>query len=119
MKGVLSWDGDVVLLRNERGEWELPGGRIEQDDASPQATLVREFDEELGLSIEVGALLDVWRYDPRPGRRVLVVGYRCTAPRPVELIHSHEHDAVGLFGPDDRARLDLPAGYRRCIAQAG
>jgi 8-oxo-dGTP pyrophosphatase MutT (NUDIX family) len=28
-KGVVVRDGEVVLLRNERDEWELPGGRLE------------------------------------------------------------------------------------------
>jgi 8-oxo-dGTP diphosphatase len=27
IKGVLIEDSKVVLLENERGEWELPGGR--------------------------------------------------------------------------------------------
>lgn len=29
IKGVLVRDGRVVLMHNERDEWELPGGRIE------------------------------------------------------------------------------------------
>jgi hypothetical protein len=29
IKGVVFIDGRVVLLQNERDEWELPGGRLE------------------------------------------------------------------------------------------
>lgn len=29
IKGVVVRDGRVLLLKNERDEWELPGGRIE------------------------------------------------------------------------------------------
>ena len=48
IKGVLL-DGDrVALLENERGEWELTGGRL-QADKLPAVCLVREFDEELGI----------------------------------------------------------------------
>ena len=36
VKGVLGWDGRVVVLRNRRGEWELPGGRLDATDASPE-----------------------------------------------------------------------------------
>jgi ADP-ribose pyrophosphatase YjhB (NUDIX family) len=44
VKGVLM-DGDtVVLLENERKEWELPGGRLESGEESPRC-LVREFQE--------------------------------------------------------------------------
>src|SRR5271154_3930176 len=49
IKGVLIEDGSVVLLENERGEWELPGGRPEPgEDAA--TCLVREFAEELGAA---------------------------------------------------------------------
>src|SRR4029077_14964252 len=62
IKGVLIEDGRIVLLENERGEWELPGGRVEPgEDAA--ACLVREFAEELGAAIVVGAIVDCWNYE--------------------------------------------------------
>jgi 8-oxo-dGTP pyrophosphatase MutT (NUDIX family) len=52
IKGVLVEAGRVVLLENERDEWELPGGRLEPGEA-PETCLVREFAEELGAVVEV------------------------------------------------------------------
>ncbi len=118
VKGVLAWGGRVVLLRNERDEWELPGGRIDPDDGSPEAALRRELAEELGVTATIGGLLDVWRYDPLPGRPVLIVAYRCSAPRPDVLTHSDEHLDVALFGIDELDGLSLPDGYRRCVQRA-
>jgi 8-oxo-dGTP pyrophosphatase MutT (NUDIX family) len=55
IKGVLFIDKKVVLLLNDRGEWELPGGRLEKGEP-PEACLQREFNEELGCPVEVGEL---------------------------------------------------------------
>ena len=75
--------GRVVLLKNERAEWELPGGRLERGE-EPEACLAREIAEELSLQVEVGPLLDCWRYPVLPGKEVLIVTYGCRAagPRP-------------------------------------
>jgi len=52
---ALLLDGDaLVLLRRTRPGrpvyWTTPGGKIEPDDASPEAALRRELDEELGAT---------------------------------------------------------------------
>ena len=44
VKGVVVRDGAVVLLRNERGEWELPGGRLERGE-DPEGCVAREVAE--------------------------------------------------------------------------
>ena len=76
VKGVVIRDGSVVLLRNDREEWELPGGRLEPGE-SPKGCLRREVWEELGLSVEVGALLHAWTYPVWHEREVFVVSYGC------------------------------------------
>ena len=43
----------ALFLRNDRNEWELPGGRPEPGE-SPDQTLTREFLEETGLHVTVG-----------------------------------------------------------------
>ena len=66
IKGVLVEAGRVVLLENERDEWELPGGRVELGEA-PETCLVREFAEELGVVVEVARIIDCWLYEVLPG----------------------------------------------------
>ena len=45
-----------------KGQWEFPGGKIEESE-TPQQALVREIKEELEAIISVGDLIDTIEYD--------------------------------------------------------
>jgi mutator protein MutT len=114
IKGVLLIDGRVVLLKNEREEWELPGGKLDPGE-TPEACVVREIEEELGLAVECVAILDSWVYEIRPDVSVLIVTYGCRLLNDATPRLSHEHKEVGLFAFDEITALPMPAGYRRSI----
>lgn len=52
-------DGRVIILKNARGEWEFPGGQVEEDETIIQG-LRREIEEETGVHVEVGSLVGVY-----------------------------------------------------------
>ncbi|MCX5206730.1 NUDIX domain-containing protein [Streptomyces sp. NBC_00237] len=122
VKGVaLDAHGRVLLLKNEREEWELPGGRLEPTDLSPEETVVREVSEESGWVVKAGPLLDVWIYQPlpetNPDRRVVIVTYGCTVLTPdTAPVLSHEHKQIGLFTAGEVSALRMPDGYKQSIA---
>ncbi|MET7716302.1 NUDIX hydrolase [Streptomyces sp. NPDC005407] len=126
VKGVtLDEHAQVLLLKNDRQEWELPGGRLElgnavtgqTPDESCESALERELQEETGWVVQAGSLLDTWIYEPIPGRRVLIVTYGCIVLTPDdEPIVSHEHSEIGLFAASEVEELTMPAGYKRSIA---
>lgn len=118
VKGVvLDGAGRVLLLKNEREEWELPGGKLELGE-EPAACVVREVREESGWETGAGPLLDVWMYEPLPGRHVFIVTYGCRrlGPETVPVV-SDEHTQVGLFARDEAATLVMPQGYKDSIAR--
>lgn len=47
--------GQVLMIRNPRRSWEIPGGQVEQGESLHQA-LLREVLEESGITIHVGPL---------------------------------------------------------------
>lgn len=61
--GVVCLRGDEVLLVQRgnpprRGEWSIPGGRIEPGETTKAAAL-RELREETGVEAELAGLIDV------------------------------------------------------------
>ncbi|MFJ1795357.1 NUDIX hydrolase [Kitasatospora griseola] len=118
IKGVvLDPDGRVLLLKNERQEWELPGGKLERDE-EPEQRVETEIREESGWTASAGPLLDVWMYEPLPGRQVFIVTYGCTATDAHQPpIVSHEHKEAGLFHRHEVPGLVMPQGYKDSVAR--
>ncbi|MGW2325279.1 NUDIX hydrolase [Streptomyces sp. NPDC001700] len=117
VKGVaITDDGRVPLRRNERDEWELPGGRLRLGE-TPEQCVERRFGEESGWRATSLALLDVWVYEPVPGRHVLIVTYGCQLlPPEAEPVTSHGHEEIRLFTADEVPGLRMPDGYKASIA---
>jgi 8-oxo-dGTP pyrophosphatase MutT (NUDIX family) len=114
VKGVVLDGERVVLLRNEREEWELPGGKLEVGE-DPERCVEREIYEELGIVVRTGPLLDAWVFEVIPGAHVLVLTYGCFVEDFSGIAVSEEHSEVGLFGPGEIGEIPLPAGYARSV----
>jgi mutator protein MutT len=114
VKGVVLHTGRVVLLQNEREEWELPGGKLEPGE-SPAGCVRREIHEELGLHVTIGPLLDSWVYHIAAGVDVLILTYGCYPAPFAAVTHSPEHKAVGLFTLQEVQTLRMPEGYKKSI----
>ncbi len=121
IKGVVLHQGRVLLLLNERGEWDLPGGRPDPGE-DHRAALVREVQEETGLTVEVGAPVDEHLFEVLPQRFVRIVAYACTLATEGTIALSHEHHEASWVGLDELgeriAGRVLPAGYLGAIRQA-
>ncbi len=77
--GVIVAEGRVLLTQRMPdahlgGTWEFPGGKVEPGEA-PEAALVRELEEEIGVRVAVDDIFDVtfWRYERKD---VLLLFYR-------------------------------------------
>jgi 8-oxo-dGTP diphosphatase len=78
--GIVCLRGDAVLLIRRgtpprKGEWSLPGGRIEPGERAMDAAL-RELREETGVEAEITGLIDVVDgLFPDAGRHYVLIDY--------------------------------------------
>jgi 8-oxo-dGTP diphosphatase len=121
IKGVVIRDGHVLLLLNERSEWDLPGGRPDAGE-DHRAALVREVREEAGLSVEVGALLGEHLFEVLSQRFVRIVAYACSLAGARDFALSDEHVEMRWVPIAELGETiggyRLPAGYLGAIRQA-
>jgi 8-oxo-dGTP pyrophosphatase MutT (NUDIX family) len=115
VKGVVVRQGLVLLLRNERDEWELPGGKLELGE-DPAECVRREIAEEVNWQVTAGPLIDSWQYRIREGVDVLIITYGCHVNTDTAPVVSHEHKEVGLFSAAEVEALRMPSGYKKSIA---
>jgi ADP-ribose pyrophosphatase YjhB (NUDIX family) len=135
---VLDARDRVLLSRNDREEWELPGGQLEtgaedtgrRGDAGPESAVERQVLEKTGWLVAADALIDdgVWIQERTPAERVLIVTYGCLLlpsdqPPPTPGDHGvggdagqHEGDKESALVPLDRvADLNMAAPYKRAV----
>lgn len=124
VKGIVFEGTSVWLRKNERNEWELPGGKMDEGE-QPVETVVRELNEELGFEVEVVQAVHAWLYTNEgqedEKRGVLVLSYLCKL-----LAKSGEFEIGGEAGEAEFKKFDsaeveelaMPAFYKEAIQLA-
>lgn len=77
--GVLNRDGRVLIARrradqNHALKWEFPGGKVEPGE-TPEAALIRELREELGIESARGDEIARYEFAYPGGRPILLIFY--------------------------------------------
>ncbi len=79
-------DGKALIVKRahepRKGEWSLPGGRVELGETLVEATR-REIKEETGLDVEVRDVVEVFdrihRHEGRVRYHFVIVDFLCTS----------------------------------------
>jgi 8-oxo-dGTP diphosphatase len=119
---VVWHDGRLLFTQRPPGgpiglQWEFPGGKVEPGE-SPEAALVREIREELGVDATPHEVLGRETHDYTHGTRVELVFVRCTlaslAFTPDPSVH-----AVRWWRPDEVPLEELLEADRDFVIRLG
>lgn len=121
---LIDGDGRVLLAQRPEGKamsglWEFPGGKLAEGE-TPEAALVRELREELGIDVEAACLSPIGFAseavpDDSGGFHLLMPLFVCRKwsglPRPLEA------KALAWVRPNDFATYPMPPADRPLAAQ--
>ena len=108
---LLDQDGRVLIAQRPEGKalaglWEFPGGKVEMGEA-PEATLIRELQEELGITVKEPCLAPLtFASFAYPDFHLLMPLYVCR--RWEGVIIPREHQALKWVRPNELRNFPMP-----------
>ena len=108
---LLDQDGRVLIAQRPEGKalaglWEFPGGKVEMGEA-PEATLIRELQEELGITVKEPCLAPLtFASFAYPDFHLLMPLYVCR--RWEGVVIAREHQALKWVRPNELRQFPMP-----------
>ena len=108
---LLDQDGRVLIAQRPEGKalaglWEFPGGKVEMGVA-PEATLIRELQEELGITVKEPCLAPLtFASFAYPDFHLLMPLYVCR--RWEGVVIAREHQALKWVRPNELRNFPMP-----------
>ncbi|AOF97839.1 MULTISPECIES: (deoxy)nucleoside triphosphate pyrophosphohydrolase [unclassified Sphingobium] len=108
---LIDADGRVLLQQRPPGKamadlWEFPGGKVEPGE-TPEAALIRELEEELGIRTHASCLAPAtFASEPLDDRHLLLLLYVCRKWEGVP--HPHHATALKWVRPAQMYALPMP-----------
>ena len=108
---LLDQDGRVLIAQRPEGKalaglWEFPGGKVEMGEA-PEATLIRELQEELGITVKEPCLAPLtFASFAYPDFHLLMPLYVCR--RWEGVVIAREHQALKWVRPNELRNFPMP-----------
>ncbi|WOI52457.1 (deoxy)nucleoside triphosphate pyrophosphohydrolase [Parvularcula sp. LCG005] len=117
---LIDQDGRVLMAtrpegRHHAGLWEFPGGKVE-DGETPEAALVRELEEELGIRTQESCLGPFsFGTEARENNSLLMTVFLCRKWQGIPM--AKEGQTLKWVRPEQLIGLDMPPVDRPIAAQ--
>jgi 8-oxo-dGTP diphosphatase len=112
-------DGRVLLCKRPKGKslaglWEFPGGKLEAGE-TPEACLIRELDEELGITVSENCLAPfVFASHGYDSFHLLMPLFLCR--RWTGLVQARLHEALAWVKPNQMSDYPMPPADAPLVA---
>ena len=116
---LIDVDGRVLIAKRPEGKqlaglWEFPGGKVEPGER-PEAALIRELREELGIEVTESCLAPfVFASHAYPDFHLLMPLYLCR--RWSGVVVAHEHSALAWVKPAKLSDYEMPPADAPLVA---
>lgn len=116
---LIDVDGRVLIAKRPEGKtlaglWEFPGGKVEPGER-PEAALIRELREELGIEVSESCLAPfVFASHAYDSFHLLMPLYLCRRWNGV--VAAREHDALAWVRPDRLSDYPMPPADEPLVA---
>lgn len=117
---LIDRDGRILLAKRPEGKamaglWEFPGGKL-ADGETPEAALVRELEEELGIDTDASCLAPIgFASEPLDKDHLLMPLYVCRKWKNTPV--AKEHDQLRWVKPQQLLEFEMPPADRPLAAQ--
>ncbi len=107
-KALIVIDNKLLLVLEDTG-WELPGGRVDQEETNLIDALKRELREELSLEIKLGDIYSAYLFKKQNGEDILVLVYSCDLISSLDSIKIQEGEILDwkLFTKEELRTLNI------------
>lgn len=112
-------DGAVLVCKRPKGKslaglWEFPGGKLEPGE-TPEACLIRELDEELGITVSAACLAPfVFASHDYESFHLVMPLFLCR--RWDGVVTAREHEAIAWVKPDRLGDYPTPPADAPLVA---
>ena len=113
IKAIIIDDHKILCLKNERNEWDLPGGKIKINEDIEEC-LIREVKEEVNLEVNNLKILKPFNIKVNDVPVVIIV-YSANISCDSSIFISYEHSDYNFFSKHEITNINIHQDFKNLI----